>query len=108
MPLNDGQPLVAPPSDPSLVLRRRMLVSGLLKHVSEIQALEDGYAFRFCRSELLTRRIADYILFEGQHSPRLTFVLIAEPNGGSLWLQVRGPENEREQIRTAYQIFLAP
>lgn len=79
-----------------------MLVSSLFKYVAEIQEIEDGYAFKFRRSELLIRRIADYILFEGQHSPQLTFALVAEPNGGALWLQVRGLESEKERIRTAY------
>jgi hypothetical protein len=79
-----------------------MLVSRLFKYVAEIQELEDGYAFKFRRSELLVRRIADYIVFEGQHSPQLAFVLVAEPDGGAVWLQVRGLESEKEHIRTAY------
>lgn len=102
MPLNPALSLVAQAPDPALALRRQMLVSSLFKYVAEIQELEDGYAFKFRRSELLTRRIADYIVFEGQHSPQLTFVLAAEPNGGALWLQVRGLESEKQHIRTAY------
>ncbi len=88
--------------DPALALRREMLVTGLFKYVAEIQEIEDGYAFKFRRSELLIRRIADYILFEGQHSPQLMFVLVSEPNDGAVWLQVRGSESEKEHIRTAY------
>jgi len=97
-----NQTLVTRHLDPALALRRDMLVSSLFKYVAEIQEFEDGYAFKFRRSELLIRRIADYIVFEGQHSPHLTFVLVTEPNGGVLWLQVRGPEGEKELIRTAY------
>ena len=97
-----NQSLVTRHPDPALALRRHMLVSSLFKYVAEIQELEDGYAFKFRRSELLTRRIADYIVFEGQHSPQLTFVLVAEPNDGALWLQVRGSETEKQHIRTAY------
>ena len=96
------QHLVTRLSDPALALRREMLVTGLFKYAAETQELEDGYAFKFPRSELLTRRIADYILFEGQTAPQLTFVLIAEPNGGALWLQIRGLETEKEHIRSAY------
>jgi hypothetical protein len=88
--------------DPALALRREMLVTGLFKYVSDIQEIEDGYAFKFRRSELLIRRIADYIVFEGQHSPKLTFTLVAESNEGPLWLQVRGSESEKEHIRAAY------
>ena len=88
--------------DPALALQRQMLVSSLFKYVAEIQEIEGGYVFKFRRSELLIRRIADYIMFEGQHSPQLMFVLVSEPNDGAVWLQVRGPESEKEHIRTAY------
>jgi len=97
-----NQSLVTRFPDPALALRREMLVTGLFKYMAEIQEIEGGYAFKFRRSELLVRRIADYIVFEGQHSPQLTLALVAEPNGGALWLQVRGPESEKEHIRTVY------
>lgn len=102
MALNPAPPLVTQALDPALALRREMLVTGLLKYVAEIQEIEGGYAFKFSRLELLIRRIADYIVFEGQHSPQLMFVLVSEPNDGAVWLQVRGPEGEKEHIRTAY------
>ena len=97
-----NQSLVTYFPDPALALRREMLVTGLFKYMAEIQEIEGGYAFKFCRSELLVRRIANYIVFEGQHSPQLIFALIAEPDGGTLWLQVRGLENEKEHIHAAY------
>ena len=75
-------PLVACFPDPELALRREILVTGLFKYVADIQDIEDGYAFKFRRSELLIRRIADYIVFEGQYSPQLMFVLVSEPNNG--------------------------
>src|SRR5215470_9233633 len=96
-----NQSLVIRHPDPVLALRRQIMVSSLFKYAAEIQELGDGYAFKFRRSELLTRRIADYIVFEGQHSPQLTFVLVAEPNDSALWLQVRGSEIEKQQIRLA-------
>ena len=88
--------------DAALALRREMLVTALFKYMAEIQEIEGGYAFKFRRSELLIRRIADYIVFEGQHSPQLTFVLVAESNDGAVWLQIRGSDSEKEHIRTAY------
>src|SRR5215467_14083639 len=102
MSCNPVASLVSQAPDPALALRRQMLVSSLFKYVAEIQELDTGYAFKFRRSELLIRRIADYIVFEGQHSPQLTFVLIGEPDGGVLWLQVRGSETEKPHIRTVY------
>ena len=102
MDVQPEQPLVTPLLDRALALRRQMLVAGLFKHVAEVQEIEDGYAFRFKRSDLLARRIADYLLFEGEHSPQLSFTFIVESNGGAFWLQVRGPEGAKDQIRTAY------
>ncbi len=75
-----------------------MLVSGLLNSIDEIQEIEQGYAFKFRRSESLARRIADYLLFEAVNSPQLSFVLVVEPNEGGLWLQIRGPEKSRAAI----------
>lgn len=95
-------PLVTCFPDQGLAVRREMLVTGIFKYMEEIQEIEDGYAFKFRRSELLIRRIADYLVFEGQHSPQLTFVLVAESHDGAVWLQVRGLEREKEHIRTAY------
>ena len=97
-----NQSLVTCFPDAALALRREMLVTALFKYMAEIQEIEGGYAFKFRRSELLIRRIADYIVFEGQHSPQLMFVLVSEPNDGAVWLQVRGSESEKEHIRTAY------
>ena len=67
-----------------------MLVAGLFKYVSEIDELEDGYAFKLRRSGFLARRLADYILFESLNSPQLSFVLVVEPQERGLWLQIIG------------------
>ena len=79
-------------TDPALALRREILVSALFKYVSEVREMEDGYAFKFRSGRLITRRIADYVLFEGLHSPQMSFMVIAEPNGKELWLLVQGGE----------------
>jgi hypothetical protein len=99
---------VTPLSDPDLALRREVLVTGLFKYVAEIQELEDGYAFKFRRSELLNRRIEDYLLFEGLHAPQLIFALIAEADGSVLWLQIRGPEGKKGKVLTTYMTRQIP
>ena len=96
------QPLIMPLPDPALELRRQILVTGLFKHVAEVQGIEDGFALRFKRSTLLSKRIADYLLFEGRHSPRLAFMFVVEPDGGAFWLQVRGAEEDLKRLRGAY------
>ena len=74
----------------------------LFKHVEAIQEIDEGYAFKFRRSNRLTRRIVDYACFESRHASRLTFTLTIESPDGGLWLQVRGPVGEKERIRTVY------
>jgi len=97
-----SQPLVTPLAGPALELRRQILVTGLFKHVAEVRAIEDGFAFRFKRSTLLSKRIAEYLLFEGRHSPQLTFMFVVEPDGGAFWLQVRGAEEDLRRLSGAY------
>ena len=96
------QPFDTPLADPALELRRQILITGLFKHVAEVQAIEDGFAFRFKRSTLLSKRIAEYLLFEGRHSPRLAFMFVVEPDGGAFWLQVRGTEEDLRRLSGAY------
>ncbi len=102
MSVNSPPSLSIQDPDPSLALRRERLVSSLFKYAAEIRELDEGYAFKFRRSALLIRRIAEYIVFEGQHSPHRTFCIVAELNGGALWLQVRGLKSEKHHIRTPY------
>jgi len=80
---------VTPLFDPSLVSRRHALVTDLLKEVVEIRELSDGYAFKCSCSEPATQRMADYILFESEHSPGLTFEIVVEADRLACWLQVR-------------------
>ncbi|TKB80158.1 MAG: hypothetical protein E8D42_02025 [Nitrospira sp.] len=85
-------PVSRPPNSP-MALRRQMVVSNLVRHVKEIQKLNDGYALRFHRSddsEDLIGIIADYIVFESLNSPQLTFAIVQGPRANAFWLQVRG------------------
>jgi hypothetical protein len=84
-----NQGLVSPLRDPVLMLRRRTLVNGLFTYVEEIQNLDSGYALRFRRShdqddlEALIGIIADYIIFESQNAPELTFEIVEESHDKS-------------------------
>ena len=99
------QPLVAPLPDPALGARRQTLVSALFKYVADIQEIENGFAFRFRRSEFLARRLADYLLFESRVSPQLSFVLVVEAAEDGLWLQIRGP-GEADKVRIRIDCLL--
>ena len=74
----------------------------LLKHVQEVQEVNDGYTFKFRFSNLLIGRLADYAAFESRHGSSLTFTLRVKPRDGEMWFQVCGPPAEKQRIRTLY------
>ncbi|MDR4468927.1 MAG: hypothetical protein MRJ68_11650 [Nitrospira sp.] len=72
--------------------RRQIIVSQLFEYLKDVQRIDDGYALQFDRSddpEELIGIMADYILFEGVHSPQLTFAIVGDPQEKVFWLQVR-------------------
>ena len=101
------------PAQPSLVssflhpakaLRRQRVVDELFKYVKEIRRLDNGYAFRFNRSddlEELLGKMAEYIVFESLNSSQLTFTIDEEPKTKGFWLQVRGIEGDVPDIALA-------
>jgi hypothetical protein len=102
------QALVSPLLQPDKALRRQVLVSELFKDVKEIRSLDNGYSFRFDRSddlENLLRKIAEYIVFESLNSSQLTFMIDEEPKGNDFWLQVRSLWTEVSNLGPAYMSF---
>jgi hypothetical protein len=76
--------------------------SSLFRHVEAIQEIDEGYAFKFPRSNRLIRRIVDYAAFESRHGSPHTFTLRVGSRDGDVWFQVRGPAGEKERIRALY------
>ena len=101
------QALLSPLLHPDKVLRRQMLVSELSIYVKEIRSFENGYGFRFDRSddlevlEDLLTKIAEYIVFESLNSSRLLFTIDEEPKGTGFWLQIRRVEGDVPDIALA-------
>lgn len=67
------------------------------KRVIERRDLPDGYAMRFSQddSQAVTRFIAN----ERLCCPFLRFEMHAQPDAGSFWLQLTGPEGTREVLQ---------
>jgi hypothetical protein len=88
-----------------MALRQQMLVSNLFQYVKEIQNIDDGYALQFYRSDDLDDligKMADYIVFESRHAPRLTFAIVEEPRAKTFWLYVRSLADEKHNVTKAY------
>ena len=70
--------------------QRQQDVRVLFHSVDAMDELADGYAFRFLGNDRFLASLADVIAVEWHCCPFFTFALIVEPNGGPLWLHLRG------------------
>jgi hypothetical protein len=68
------------------------LLPGLLADARERIPVADGYRWRFDPSADVLARAASTIDAERQCCRFLKFVLTVEPGGGSVWLEITGPE----------------
>jgi hypothetical protein len=62
--------------------------------VHEVQALDDGYAFRYAMA--LWPLAAEYVSRERLCCPFFTFTLQIEPNAISFWLRLTGDDAVKE------------
>jgi hypothetical protein len=67
-------------------------VSDIFKGVQQVHELADGYAYRFPGTEEWATRLLQFIMGERSCCLFFTFELVFEPNHGSIWLQICGPE----------------
>jgi hypothetical protein len=66
----------------------------------EKQALADGYAFRFDESDY--SKVTQYVANERLCCPFLTFEIRVEAQRGSIWLRLRGEEEVKTFLDTAF------
>jgi hypothetical protein len=59
--------------------------------VQGVEALPDGYGFRFEAGPDILLTLAEFVSREQRCCPFLHFAIIAEPDGGPLWLHLTGP-----------------
>jgi hypothetical protein len=79
--------------------RHKVISEQVRAAVKEAQVLPDGYAFRFPAEQDTILLVSEFIARERLCRPFLKFELIAEQNGGPLWLRLRGPEGAKEFIK---------
>ena len=76
--------------------RRRNILAKLLVAVSETTELENGFQYSFKPEGELISELGKLIQLEHQCCPFLTFRLTVEPEGGSVLLEMTGPEGTKE------------
>lgn len=80
--------------------RRRHEANGkkMQEALQEVRELSDGYAFRFPAHTEMIHTLAEFISQERRCCPFFHFGLQLEPDGGPLWLQLRGDDAVKEYI----------
>ncbi len=71
---------------------RNTELNNLFKHIQQVNELADGYALRFPGYNTWANTLVQFITYERACCTFVTFALIFEPQQGSIWLYLRGPE----------------
>jgi hypothetical protein len=95
-------PIACTLTAPELQERRRTVLQKVRCAVREVKELEDGYAYTFPSDSEWLSEVAALIDFERQCCPFLRFRLTVEENGGSLLLEMTGPEGTKEFLRSTF------
>lgn len=70
----------------------------------ETKELPDGYALRLQSETVSLAELAEWIGFESKCCPFFGFEIELQPNGGSLWLKLRGAEGIKPFIRAEFGV----
>ena len=76
--------------------RRDGLLPGLLARALERHAVSNGYRWRFAPADDLLSALTPVLETERRCCRFLRFVMVAEPDGGPISLEVTGPPGTRE------------
>lgn len=79
--------------------RHKVVSEQMRAAVKEVQALPDGYAFRFPAEQATILLVSEFIARERLCCPFFRFELVAEQEDGPLWLRLRGREGVKEFIK---------
>lgn len=82
-------------------------VHRLFQEVEQVRELEDGYAFRFAGGDAMASRLLQFTLEERRCCPFFTFELAFEPNEGPIWVRLRGSDNVKEFVASAWGEIIA-
>ena len=87
----------------SELVTRSAEVKDLFKHVQQVDELADGYALRFPGDDTWANTLLQFITFERACCHFFTFALLFEPEQGSIWLHLRGPEGVKAIVEGMIQ-----
>jgi hypothetical protein len=79
-----------------MTARRATLLPGPLAQTAERMPLPNGFRWQFAASGEFLAAAAETMNTERQCCRFLRFVLIIEPDGGPIWLEITGPQGTAE------------
>jgi hypothetical protein len=66
--------------------------------VTQVGELPDGYTFQLPGDSAMVFKLAEFIRDERLCCPFWTFGVTVEPPGGSIWLQLTGPDGAKQAV----------
>lgn len=85
-------------------LRHITVMKEMRAATKEVQELPDGYAFRFPADQSTILLVSEFIARERLCCPFFAFELVAEREGGPLWLRLRGRQGIKDFIKIEMRI----
>ena len=79
--------------------RHKVVMNQMTTATKEVKELSDGYGFRFQAEHSTILLISEFVAMERLCCPFFTFEIVAEREGGPLWLNLRGREGAKEFIK---------
>ena len=81
---------------------RVSLLHEISKGVLESKEFEDGYGFRFAPEARWLQALTEIILLERECCTFLQFAIVAEPNDGPIWFEVRGSKKVKSFLKNQF------
>lgn len=95
-------PIACSLTAPELQERRTTVLQKVRRAVKEVRELEDDYAYVFPSASEWLSEVAGLIDLERQCCSFLRFRLTVEENGGSLLLEMTGPEGTKDFLASTF------
>jgi hypothetical protein len=93
-----------PDAIPAPLLQRWMQTgTQVYAAIEEVQELVDGYACRLPSDAKTLGMVAEYIGLDRLCCPFIRWTLEIEPDGGPLWLGIKGGEDVKALIRESFE-----
>ncbi len=98
--LSDSLPIACNLPERERFVRSQEVSANIFAASDRAEELMDGYAFRFPGNDVWANSLLQFVVSERACCPFFTFELIFEPNGGTIWLKLRGPEGVKAFVQS--------